>query len=355
MKFKSGFVFSLALLTCHAQAQLLMDTSRNLVNISAWMREGVPHVRITQTGSLGGCPVIFKPMFDGEDGTEFIKAVVRQLVTLEFRIEMDLECLKIQRKLGNDEPRPIEQVISLEDVLKQLDRRTEEDWTQFFYEHTGLYWIRAQHRESVPDGASIWLADSTMKLMKNEEAYRAKLQEWIQLLRVEQNEIQTEKRWLLGPNATWIFQMQESYSNPNRLSFTKVEIPIRHVDRNEKVVYESKFKNGPSPAEVSPQPQPMRESPAAAARVAEEAKPIVCNLAVPAPAADLKKEEAEKPAPDEAQKSDEGNCVVCLDAKTNIVFLDCAHLATCEKCADQVKACPICRKPIGKKIKVYKQ
>lgn len=44
-------------------------------------------------------------------------------------------------------------------------------------------------------------------------------------------------------------------------------------------------------------------------------------------------------------------CQVCMDHKKNCVFL-CGH-GTCQLCADKITECPICRKPVEKKIILF--
>ncbi|XP_062510522.1 uncharacterized protein LOC134186550 [Corticium candelabrum] len=44
-------------------------------------------------------------------------------------------------------------------------------------------------------------------------------------------------------------------------------------------------------------------------------------------------------------------CKVCFDEEINIIFLDCGHLVCCDVCADRVVDCPICRKPIKRKLR----
>jgi len=44
-------------------------------------------------------------------------------------------------------------------------------------------------------------------------------------------------------------------------------------------------------------------------------------------------------------------CQVCMDRRKNCVFL-CGH-GTCQLCADKMSECPICRKPVGKKIILF--
>ncbi|XP_077998099.1 E3 ubiquitin-protein ligase MIB2-like [Glandiceps talaboti] len=44
-------------------------------------------------------------------------------------------------------------------------------------------------------------------------------------------------------------------------------------------------------------------------------------------------------------------CTICMETKRNVVFL-CGH-GTCKKCAKPLKNCPMCRKPITKKINIF--
>ena len=49
-------------------------------------------------------------------------------------------------------------------------------------------------------------------------------------------------------------------------------------------------------------------------------------------------------------------CVVCLEAKPNILYLDCMHIAICDSC-DRLKKtgrknCDMCRAEISKRVKI---
>ncbi|XP_054257975.1 E3 ubiquitin-protein ligase LRSAM1-like [Macrosteles quadrilineatus] len=46
-------------------------------------------------------------------------------------------------------------------------------------------------------------------------------------------------------------------------------------------------------------------------------------------------------------------CVVCMEAKCNIVFVPCGHLCTCASCASNLLLCPLCRSSLQRKIQVY--
>lgn len=46
-------------------------------------------------------------------------------------------------------------------------------------------------------------------------------------------------------------------------------------------------------------------------------------------------------------------CAVCLDHRRSVALNPCGHYCLCETCVCQLRACPICRKPIESSIKVY--
>jgi len=47
-------------------------------------------------------------------------------------------------------------------------------------------------------------------------------------------------------------------------------------------------------------------------------------------------------------------CVVCMDAPLETVFLECGHLACCAKCSEKLKLCPICRNQIARVIPIFR-
>lgn len=55
------------------------------------------------------------------------------------------------------------------------------------------------------------------------------------------------------------------------------------------------------------------------------------------------------PTPDSSNQ-----CVVCMDAPFETVFLECGHLACCAKCSEKLKLCPICRNPIIRVIPIFR-
>jgi hypothetical protein len=46
-------------------------------------------------------------------------------------------------------------------------------------------------------------------------------------------------------------------------------------------------------------------------------------------------------------------CIVCMDAKRDSIFLPCCHLITCQACAKKVSTCPMCNKIIVEKKRVF--
>jgi len=47
-------------------------------------------------------------------------------------------------------------------------------------------------------------------------------------------------------------------------------------------------------------------------------------------------------------------CVVCMDAPFETVFLECGHLACCAKCSEKLQFCPICRNKIIRIIPIFR-
>ena len=46
-------------------------------------------------------------------------------------------------------------------------------------------------------------------------------------------------------------------------------------------------------------------------------------------------------------------CVVCLDKEKDTILVPCGHFCVCKRCAAQLSSCPMCRKVISSKYKVY--
>lgn len=53
------------------------------------------------------------------------------------------------------------------------------------------------------------------------------------------------------------------------------------------------------------------------------------------------------------KNSSENCCLICFDFKKNILFLPCKHFLSCERCAQRVKTCPVCRTKLTFYFKIY--
>ena len=56
----------------------------------------------------------------------------------------------------------------------------------------------------------------------------------------------------------------------------------------------------------------------------------------------------------EKEEADENLCKVCWEAEINCVVLNCAHLAMCCTCAEQLDKCPICRADIVMRKRIFR-
>ena len=46
-------------------------------------------------------------------------------------------------------------------------------------------------------------------------------------------------------------------------------------------------------------------------------------------------------------------CKICVNNEINTILLPCGHLVTCNACASSLKNCPMCRRNINDKIRIY--
>ncbi|XP_029467947.1 E3 ubiquitin-protein ligase LRSAM1 isoform X2 [Rhinatrema bivittatum] len=46
-------------------------------------------------------------------------------------------------------------------------------------------------------------------------------------------------------------------------------------------------------------------------------------------------------------------CVVCMEREAEMIFLSCGHVCCCRTCSDLLKTCPLCRKDIEQRIRIY--
>ncbi|XP_045198428.2 baculoviral IAP repeat-containing protein 7-like [Mercenaria mercenaria] len=46
-------------------------------------------------------------------------------------------------------------------------------------------------------------------------------------------------------------------------------------------------------------------------------------------------------------------CKICMDSDSNVVFIPCGHMVSCEKCAPHIRKCAVCRVPIKGRVKAF--
>ncbi|NXX53230.1 LRSM1 ligase, partial [Scopus umbretta] len=46
-------------------------------------------------------------------------------------------------------------------------------------------------------------------------------------------------------------------------------------------------------------------------------------------------------------------CVVCMEQETQMVFLPCGHVCCCQTCCERLHICPLCRKDITQRIRIF--
>ncbi|NWH47359.1 LRSM1 ligase, partial [Fregata magnificens] len=46
-------------------------------------------------------------------------------------------------------------------------------------------------------------------------------------------------------------------------------------------------------------------------------------------------------------------CVVCMEQETQMVFLPCGHVCCCQTCCERLHTCPLCRKDITQRIRIF--
>ncbi|XP_075690913.1 E3 ubiquitin-protein ligase LRSAM1 isoform X2 [Rhinoderma darwinii] len=57
------------------------------------------------------------------------------------------------------------------------------------------------------------------------------------------------------------------------------------------------------------------------------------------------------PLPDVANRISE--CVVCMELEAQSIFLPCGHVCCCSNCGDALQTCPLCRRDISQRIRIY--
>lgn len=68
---------------------------------------------------------------------------------------------------------------------------------------------------------------------------------------------------------------------------------------------------------------------------------------------DLADKEAQKLIEENERLKNERLCVVCLIKDKNILYLPCAHLATCLDCSYSLQTCPMCRSAVQATVRTF--
>ncbi|XP_018087999.1 E3 ubiquitin-protein ligase LRSAM1 isoform X2 [Xenopus laevis] len=61
----------------------------------------------------------------------------------------------------------------------------------------------------------------------------------------------------------------------------------------------------------------------------------------------------EPSAPDTEVANINSECVVCMEQEAHIIFLPCGHVCCCVTCGDALHTCPLCRRDITQRIRIY--
>ncbi|XP_069729676.1 E3 ubiquitin-protein ligase LRSAM1 isoform X2 [Phaenicophaeus curvirostris] len=46
-------------------------------------------------------------------------------------------------------------------------------------------------------------------------------------------------------------------------------------------------------------------------------------------------------------------CVVCMEQETQMIFLPCGHVCCCQTCCERLHTCPLCRKDVTQRIRIF--
>jgi hypothetical protein len=52
-------------------------------------------------------------------------------------------------------------------------------------------------------------------------------------------------------------------------------------------------------------------------------------------------------------EDDRGVCRVCYENALEVAFLGCGHVVACESCADRVMDCPVCRRAVAGRVRLW--
>ncbi|XP_059607699.1 death-associated inhibitor of apoptosis 2 [Phlebotomus argentipes] len=89
-------------------------------------------------------------------------------------------------------------------------------------------------------------------------------------------------------------------------------------------------------------------------RMSTEAPPAAQEMAPPSsPDAPEVPKDAQSLEEENRKLKDARLCKICMDEEISIVFLPCAHLASCGQCASGVSHCPLCRSVINGRVRIF--
>lgn len=58
-------------------------------------------------------------------------------------------------------------------------------------------------------------------------------------------------------------------------------------------------------------------------------------------------------APPSQVEERKSECVVCMEQEAQMIFLNCGHVCCCSTCSEVLRTCPLCRKDIIQRIRIY--
>ncbi|CAJ0968509.1 unnamed protein product [Ranitomeya imitator] len=90
-----------------------------------------------------------------------------------------------------------------------------------------------------------------------------------------------------------------------------------------------------------------RESP----KSLDKRRPSEVEPSAPAAASQPSPSSPSLSLPDVASRLSE--CVVCMELEAQAIFLPCGHVCCCASCGDALQTCPLCRRDITQRIRIY--
>lgn len=84
---------------------------------------------------------------------------------------------------------------------------------------------------------------------------------------------------------------------------------------------------------------------------AKEKEQEIENPKLPVPQSEPHRPTAPPPVVEHHDMATE--CVICLDRKSDVVLLNCGHVCCCFTCSSALTACPMCRKPVVQRVRIF--